>query len=315
MNEFSHLFDSLMFVLSVSALVVEIMAWLFPSVFLLFPTMNNTAGASIQTFIIGSVRTNSLGVWMFRSQSIFWEPAAFSIYLFFAILNQLFVLKKINNYHIIVYFLATIITFSTTGYISVTVLIAAYLFLNNNGGIKKRIVCIFALLGIVCFVIFAENSTIYERVFGKILGDRYASTSLARISSVINGMRISFDYPIFGISPNNMREYMGEYASTSSLGIGNNYQVNANTITYHFAAYGIVFGMIILYGYALFAKKYTRNGFSFVLLFIAIMLAYCGEAFYSFFPFIFMFYGIKSKDKVVNDESIMVCEYADSKYS
>ena len=292
---FCEIFDNFIYFISIIAIIVEVLSFIVPPIFRAMPTIYNTAGDSVHIFLIGSIRDNTIGTILFRSTSIFWEPGAYAIYLFFGIMNQLFLLDKTSVKRLIVLSISLIITFSTTGYIATSFLILAYAFSNRNRLHSKKIKRLI-VLGTISFVLFislVENSTIFSRVFGKLTGETETSSAMTRFSSLINGMRISIDHPLLGISPINMRSFMGDYAETSFLNISDSYTINANTFAYHFASYGLIFGLIFIFGYFLYTRKLGLNIYSWFLLFLSILLAFSGETFYSFMPFIFMSYGYK----------------------
>ena len=71
--------------------------------------------------------------------------------------------------------------------------------------------------------------------------------------------------------------------------------MNTNTVTALLAAYGFIIGGVFLNGYYQILKKISPNYLTTIGLFLVILLAYCGENFYSFMPFIWMFYGYKKE--------------------
>ena len=58
-----------------------------------------------------------------------------------------------------------------------------------------------------------------------------------------------------------------------------------------FATFGMIFGIIYLVNTVKYFTKQNWNWLCRIGLLVTLMLLYCGETFYSFLPFIFVFYG------------------------
>lgn len=293
-EDFVKAFDRFMYLISVVAIITELCAYVFPGVIIALPKVTNTANNVFAYFFIGGLQINSLEKVLMRSSSIFWEPSAFAIYLIIAIFLQLFSVEKTSIKKTVVYVLCLLTTFSTTGYFSFVVLLIAYLFSSKQShvskGMKTLAVILLVMLGAI--ILWGENTYLYETLFGKIVNRE--STSVTRYASIVNGLEIAWDHPLFGISPNNMREYMAYYAQKSRFNFGRN-PMNTNTVTYQFAAYGLLFGYLFTVGTYKFFKQRKESILCSFLLFLMMLLAYCGEAFYSFLPFLIMFYGYNKR--------------------
>jgi len=289
-EDFVKAFDRSMYLVAVVAIITELCAYAFPSVIMALPKVTNSANNTFSYFMFGGIQLKNLGHTLIRSSSIFWEPGAFAIYLIIAIYMQLFSKEKPNLKRIMAYIICLLITFSTTGYISFIVLLIAYLISSKKSYLSKRIklLAIISLLLIGVMIIFGENTLLYNFLFKKIINRE--STAVTRYASIINGLEIGWDHPLFGVSPNNMRKYMVYYAQKSSFNFGAN-PMNTNTVTYQFAAYGLLFGVFFTLGTYKFFKQHNESLLCSFLLFLMILLAYCGEAFYSYLPFLIVFYG------------------------
>lgn len=295
LKEFAGLFDDFMFFISKIAIITEIIGYVFPSILSTFYIVNNAAGIPFSCFFIGSMDLTSLNSTLIRCNSIFWEPGAYAIYLIFAIINYLYICEEKNKKRLYTYIFCLIITFSTTGYIVLFMLLGVH-FLLKKEKMNNAYSLIFFLLAFIILpasMLFSSpDNPLYSMVFGKI--ENRTSTTVTRIASFVNGIEIALDNPFLGISQGDMGSVMADYAYKSDLNLGRN-PMNTNTVTALLAAYGFILGGIFLNGYYKFLKKLSSNYLTTVGLFSVILLAYCGENFYSFMPFIWMFYGYKKE--------------------
>ena len=117
-KQYISVFNKVIYLIAVVAIITEVVAYSIPSLFNLFPTVVNTANYSFSYFFIGSMRYSFLGSKLIRAGGIFWEPGAFAIYLVIALMFELFFVEKTKTKRLVVYALTLLLTFSTTGYIA-----------------------------------------------------------------------------------------------------------------------------------------------------------------------------------------------------
>lgn len=295
-KDFFNIFSKVLYGLSVISIIVYLLAALSPFVFGFLPIITNQTGQEFSYFIIGGVMRRFLELgFRFRNSSIFWEPGAFAVYICLALYIELFEKKNPSLIKVIVFIISVFTTFSTTGYIGVILLMIIYVGYNKNRiNIKTYYV---SLILMSCFVItfitlaINENSFLYLNVFQKIFNNE--STSITRYSSLINGIQIGIDYPFLGVSPNKMSLYMAFYASKTQLFDFGSNPMNTNTMTYQFAAFGLIFGLVFAIGTFKFFIKTNYKKWITIALFVYLLLLYSGENFYSFLPYTLMFYGYK----------------------
>lgn len=287
---FAEVFDLFMFIVSIFTVLTEVLTYILPGLIMKLPTVTNTVNYSFYSFVLIQMQTTEINNTFVRANGIFWEPGAFAIYLIFALIIQLFVLNKSNIYRIIIYIVCILITFSTTGYLSLGVLIISYIFSRKSNNLSKKIKVIFGLLAISLIIIclIFDMSFLYDSVFAKILSGTSGATT--RYSSFFNGMRIAFDHPFFGVS-SNTAYYMSKYVYSADSIFRNGGTSITNTIVGQFASYGILFGLIFVVGTFKFLYNHSFSKFEWLLLSLTVFMAYFGEKFFSFFPFVFVFYG------------------------
>jgi hypothetical protein len=285
--------------IAIVAIITEIIAYVAPSLFDLFPTVVNTANYSFSYFFIGSMRYSFLGSKLIRAGGIFWEPGAFAIYLVIALMFELFFVEKTKTKRLVVYALTLLLTFSTTGYIAFAFLMIVFIFSTNFNKTKNKAFLGALFVGLLLILLF-ENNPIYEMVFAKIKNNN--NTSVVRYSSLINGMEIAFDHPLLGVGSNKIREYMIEYSTKSKFNFG---RVNmlTNTMVSQFAVFGMIYGALYFIGTLKFFLNEKKKFKLFVRLglFITLMLLYAGEVFFSFLPIVFVFYGLKGESEEITE--------------
>ena len=105
-------------------------------------------------------------------------------------------------------------------------------------------------------------------------------------------MQIFFDHPLLGVGGLS-RDYMMDYALATGYGYNT---MLTNTFVHQFANYGVFFGA----AFAWYSFKFFRNGFKLSLFLsviglIVLIVLYISETFYSFLPFIIVFFGTKKR--------------------
>lgn len=301
-EQFAAIFDTFIYAVSIVAIIVELVSYTLPGLIMRLPVVVNTVNHAFYTCFFGSLETTEIDHVFIRGNGIFWEPGAFAIYLIFALIIQLFVLKKTNIKRIGVFLFALAITFSTTGYLALAVLLLAYVISNRTDSMSRRIKVLFIVIAglIIVGCLFIDTSLIYNSVFSKLTSGTSGATT--RYSSFYNGMRVALDHPIIGVATNTSK-YMAEYVFASGSIFYNGGTSITNTFVGQFASYGLIFGSMFMYGTFMYLKKYSNSFLEWMLLSMTIFMSYFGEKFFSFFPFVFVFYGLSHKRYSTNENS------------
>lgn len=291
---FITVYDNFLYCVSIVAIVVEVIAYVARNVLLALPRGINIAGNTFVSLGIGGILPVDMRGSFIRSSGIFWEPGAFAIYLTLGMLFQLFALKKTNIKRFTIYIICLLITFSTTGYIASAVLALGYLFTKRSKRINKKLKVIIAVGALTVLVVafFFDVSLLNDFVFAKLFNGTSGATT--RYSSIFNAMRVAFDHPFFGVSGATAK-YMQQYVSAVGNRFSNGGTTVTNTITTQYIKYGVIFGTLFLIGTFKFMKKLSTTTYECILLCLTITLCYFGENFFSFLPFVFVFYGFTNK--------------------
>jgi len=221
-SDFLHSFLRLLFFLS----VVSIFFYLF---FLIFPSIEETLFTNKhfwdnpatheykKSLIIYNIfreplfGIDSLGLFgLPRNSGPFWEPGAFGGYLTIGIAFELILFRKLSR-RLLIFLIAIISTFSTSLYMTETVLfLLFFFFLETN---KKRKLLIFpAFLALSFFLLFNVEflaTKITAQIKGFEEGQIYDTQSDddTRLGSTILDMRDFQRSPIFGTGPSDETRY------------------------------------------------------------------------------------------------------------
>ena len=295
-KSFFYVFDKVLFIVACSSMILEILAYSLPVLCSHFFCITNDAGTIYYSIIISSVNSNYLNNLLIRSSGIYWEAGAFAIYLLLGLIAQLFIFEEANIKKVILYLVCIIFTFSTTGIIAVNVLMITFLISKQGFKLKDRRLRYLIAIVIVVFTIFfilGEQNEVYNTLFGKIIDN--SSTTRTRIASLIIPFEIAKDHPLVGVSPKRISECMIQYALTSKLDLQAS-SMCTNTLTYQFATYGFIYGVIFFIRNWIFCKRVAKEKIVLAVgIMIVLVLAYCGENFYSFLPYVFVFMSYEKK--------------------
>lgn len=285
LSDFIEAFEKVIYFTCIIAIILYVVSIIAPGLILRLPSFHNQNNLPVYTLFIGSVLGNVMNGVLTRMSGIFWEPGAFSIYLCFGVMFELYYKKNTDFKKIILYAMGIFTTFSTTGIIGLAVLLVIFLLKRNPNSKSIKIAVVGLILVALGATFLLGDSIIFEVFFSKII-NRTGTTSV-RYSSFINGMQIAFDHPLIGVGGRSS-EYMMEYAQKT--GYGYNTMIT-NTFVHQFANYGFIFGIVFLWFSRKFCFCNSENGkIVSNLLFVTIFILYFSECFYSFLPFVFIYY-------------------------
>lgn len=291
-KEFANVFCNVVYVVSIVAIILEVLIYIMPNLVSSLPTIINTAGVQFKAFFIGSIDLRQSG--FYRAGGIFWEPGAFATYINIAFFLELFYCKKRNKKRIAIYSIALFLTLSTTGYIALFTLLLFYALFGGTieSNKIKNSLALLLILAILVTIVFS-NSFLYDSLFGKLINK--TSTTNVRIAGIIGGFQIAMTNPIVGVFSNNISDMIRKFQPQSG-------GMLTNTIVYQFAAYGVVFGVLYtLRCFRMFFRK-DRNIVLSIGVCVFFVLIFISETFFSFIPYILPFYNLG----VENNED---CDY------
>lgn len=260
--------------LSVYSLCVWILAMVVPNFVRLFPVSINSNGIKFYNFVFSLADFDARSS-IVRNGSIFREPGVFVVYLVIALvfsLNQ----PKMHFKDLLIYMITLITTFSTAGYI-LLVLVGAYIFFSKVEYKYKKYFFIIFVLAAFYLLFFTGMLGSDSFIFAKFnaANNSYGSW-FARLSSLFGNIKISLENPLFGIGRINLYNTVLATAGANNRFIAVD---NTNTVLICFAAYGILFGCIILLGFVRHCYKYHHKFIPTIMLFIILFAALSNEDF------------------------------------
>ena len=193
-----------------------------------------------------------------RNSGFMWEPKGYANILILAIIFNLIQNKfKLLNKRILVYLIALLTTFSTTGYLIFFTVLPLFFVVNKSIGVKM-----FSLIIIITGIFYISKldfmfekikyeSTLFNH-HEKLLNQRKSyeggSISLGRIGSLVVDFNDFIKRPIFGYGYQRSERTQSEYVKL----------VRVNGFSDILATYGSVGIMFLLYSYNLLFKKLLR---------------------------------------------------------
>lgn len=311
----SRYFRKVMLFLSICSIAMTLFAYITPSLILALPKAINTAAVGMYVGFFSGILDDAMNNTTFiRCPGVFWEPGVYQIYLNIAILLTLYSSEKKKNKSIIVYLIALLFTFSTTGFIAVAWIFATTVIFSKNTkrSAKKTIIYFVLLTFALLATLFLSETQLFHFVFGKLNGTNGSYT--ARLAGFVINYEIALDNPIFGFGPDmiKMSDEFIKRSSASTIVFGST-RHNTNTLMYQFAAFGIPFGLLYLFGTFNFGRQLANNKMAILSIFGTLVILYIGEnLFSSIFPYIIVFYGIKaishSRERVKRNELVRAAE-------
>lgn len=295
-EKFAKSYCKIIYLLSIFAILMSVIGLIMPGIIRALPSVTNSVGVRIYTCLIAGIDERMLGGIAVRTNSIFWEPGVYQMYLNLALLIEMYVFKINNKKRFAVEFIALFLTYSTTGYIVFAWSIASY-YLFEKGTVRnlRRTFKYFVLLilAVVGMLIVLNLSQLGDVVFDKILNPTPNGTAMVRKASVIINLEIMVDNPVHGIGMENISNEFLRRSMESDQILGWTEQ-NTNTLLYQYAAHGVLYGLLFTIGTYNFGKILTNKSLSIICVFIFFVLMYIGENLqYSVYPYLVIFYGYR----------------------
>lgn len=276
------------FLSSCCGLVLYVIANYLPSVYLSLPAIRNSTDQIFRCFGLAVVNINV-------PERIFGfsrEPGVFSLYLFLSLYYLIFIktIVKKNLYDVFfvgIFLLTSILTRSTTCYLSLFLMFLAFIFNNMYKPIVKYIIVLLFIA-----VIALSFNSIKTNVFEKIFNLQNTST-LSRLLSIPFCIIMLFLNPFAGIGWSSYKAFYNEY---STIWISSDFNIT-NTILFSFSIYGIAFGVLTLLAVICFFKNEHLKKIDYLFLTFALVVClFCENLLYSSFYIIIVFYSLnKSK--------------------
>lgn len=286
---------SIMRFLSVWSLGVFIIANAFPNLLARFPIITNTQGIRFANALF-SVATSSRTYGIMRNQCIFREPGVFVVFLTIAFIIE--ILKgdpKTKTRYIVLFTIAMLTTFSTAGYIVLAALYVYLILLNKELKKKKLVIIIVILVSLIILITQTDFLKMDSAIFNKFaIGSNSYGSWFARLSSLTENIKIAIKNPIFGVGRYSLYGIVlaenGKYIAVD----------NTNTILIGLAAYGFLFGILMIIGCWNFIRDKKQVLLFDLFLLIVLLMALSNEDLGQNIMFYFIvFYGISNFSETI----------------
>lgn len=287
--EFAKAFDKIIYFFAYVSVFCMIIAEFNLSLFSVFPLFYNSAYTPFYNLGIYMVPESS---GLLRNYGIFREPGVYQMFLVLGIILHMYFADKVSLKRMVVYTLAIILTFSTTGYIALALSILLYILKNNNSFKEKKTKYIMLFILALGAIYMVSQTTLLSSdgmIFDKFSNIK-RTTMIARSSSFFSNIMIWRENPIIGAGLTKVEElfplitlkFYGKYVTH-----------NTNTLLCELATYGIIYTSILVYGYIKFSESLSKNILERVLFLAILLILSCGEKLtFSPIVFILFFYGI-----------------------
>ena len=298
--EFIESFCNVVCFLAIVSLVCYVLYSLFP----VLKTMFLEYGKSGKQFSVLYIYVNKAK--SIRNMGMFWEPGAYQTYLNIALLLEVIKEKK-KIQRIVILALTIATTFSTTGFISMSVIFIYMMF--NLKEIKswQRNIITILLLAVVVFFINADSiiqSSSGYTVFGKLSdllivdndnSNGMITTTSVRYYSIIKPIEVFLKNPILGVGYDNLNLLLYDYT----------HGMNTCTFINYFALFGVLYGLICILGYIKFAQKVGKKIIDRIAIFLIICIVSASENYVLIASlYWFCFYGFDSNLLQMQQEKI-----------
>lgn len=307
LDKFMYVFERIIYTIALASIVIYVIGVLLPSAYSVFPTVYN-----IQAFPFYNAFISVIPKWsdgnVLRLYGPFREPGVYQMYLNMALLFFIDLNGKLTLKRAIVYIVAIILTFSTTGYIVLLFTFLYYVFKNESkkSRIQKNFIILLILLSITILSLYTTLFSADSFVFGKLFNDE-SKSGTARFASILGNLSIFASSPIFGVGITRLPELFVNYIEI-------NYgffdvKSNTSTIFVPFATFGILYGTLWVISLTSFFKSFSTKALPMISICLAGLLSFMGENLVEdVLVYILVGYGIiyfsSSRAKIHNTEDI-----------
>lgn len=232
-----------------------------------------------------------------RNIGMFWEPGAFQTFINIALLIELSKEEAKCNYkRIVVYIITIITTYSTTGYITMMLILLTLFFKRSKSNSMKKFV-LFLTVALLLALYFGQDylfgkvlnngqSTVFGKIANYMSGGQVQSVSV-RYYAITKPIEAFFKSPIIGNGRNGLAKELYYYTNG----------MNTCTFINWFAIYGVLYGTIMLWGTFNFSRKLSNNNKLLSFWYLLILFVTTMSETYVDNPMllVFILYGIEEK--------------------
>jgi hypothetical protein len=295
-EDFAVCFEKIIYFFAVVSVVFTAIASINRSLLSIFPTFVNSAGTRFYNLIVYMVPVSTS---LARNYGIFREPGIFQMFLMIGLLFHTYYSKEFKILKLIIYSLAVILTYSTTGYIALIVYMILYLVKGNEkiSDNKKKLIAVILMIGGLAFLALQTNLLSSEGIVFDKLGNMRRHTTIARFSSIFANIDMWLKKPLTGIGLTEV-ELMFPQISFQRYGFASTH--NTNTLLCELSTFGIIYFLLFTNGYIKLIKKIGNNNIERMMVgLIVLILLFAEKLTFSPLIYILMFFGYFGKKELI----------------
>lgn len=292
-EEFAHVFEKIMFFFAVTSAFCTGLATINRNIFSFFPIFYNSANVGFYNLLICMIPVTGETI---RNYSIFREPGVYQMFLMLGLIFHTYYGENFKIYKLIIYLIALVLTYSTTGYFVLIIYMVLYLVKRNHtfSQSKKKYVALFLMIAGVIFLSLKTDLLSSEGVVFDKLDNMKRETTIARFASVSVNIDMWLEKPIFG---NGLISVEERFPQLCLLRYGFASPHNTNTLFNELATYGLLYTLIFTIGFIKLTKRFSERKIEQVMIGLIFLVLLFGEKL-TFSPIIYilMFYGLSNKN-------------------
>ncbi len=274
---FPRVFSNIILSVSIVSLVCVLSGRLGFPFYQYFPVLTNSQGHSVYFLGLSEVWTSYNSAFgANRLQGIFWEPGAFQAFIIFAALFDIYRINvnKEKLIRLLVYAITIFFTYSTTGYICILIVGIIYIIQLSRYSWLSLIVVI--PIGFILIMSFSSQSDdfLYYTMFGKLdeanaaLSSGAENTASSRVDAIVYPLEAFAESPVFGIGVEGKKEL------SQQLG----HSIFTCTPVNYFANFGLLCGLIHLFGFISFLRLKRKTALEAIVLLICVFSTTMSES-------------------------------------
>lgn len=300
-KKFLNIFVIVMLFIATYSLIIALLNTIVPGLFAFFPTIVNSGGYVYHNMIFTVIPENAE---IIRLHGPFREPGVFVVYLSIALIIYLKQTKLLSLYVLVIFVTAIILSYSTTGYVVLNLIILYFIFKENI--VEKRYIkCWILLLAAVVFgYLYLHTGILADDgiVLGKLNNENNASR-LSREASIFVNLDIIKSNYLFGVGIQHSFDIFKQYAGMIFV---NDVSDNTNMWLQICAMHGIPFGFIFALGLFRFCMILSDNLQTLLFAVTGVFLLFCGETMIeNILIYILIGYGFCYKKIELNQEKVI----------
>lgn len=261
-NDLTEYYINIMKFICITSLIFYILGLINPTLVNSFQTISLDGRVDYKNIYIYNYRYSPLATFQYaylKNNSFFWEPGAYQAFLNLALILEIKKYKFTRIKNILLIIITIITTLSTTGFVSLGLILISYIDFRIDS--KKNIFISMILILFIIIVIYNKD-TLFKK-FDK------NSSSYISFSERYEGSKE--DYKLWSENIITGNGYKG-YTSKQKIG-------SANSITAPLAKYGILFVSSILILNYIFIKDISLNIFQTLVFILVFIIIYSTENF------------------------------------